>query len=576
MWGLLKAHDEITAERRFTALIRSLASIAVAEPTRQTGVPICTNFLSVGARMAFPSIWLAGVAIVLTFCLRAPFDAALAQADPDLVNKGKYLTTAGGCVSCHTNPRAEPFAGNRAVSTPFGTIYSPNITPDKDTGIGKYTDDEFYKVLHNGVMASGNYIYPAMPFTSYTKVRRDDVLAIKAYLSSLKPIHSEKKPNKLAFPFNIREGLAAWRTLFFKPGEFTPDPSKSAEINRGAYLVEGLAHCGQCHTPRNIAQARESGEALEGAAIQGWYAPNITSDWAQGIGSWSEDDLLSFFKKGVAPKHGIAAGPMADVVHDDLKHLTDDDLKSIIAFLKSTPPKQEEATSSLGTSDGAATLYLNNCSSCHQLDGQGVKGKIPALANNGSVKAQGPQDIIKVVLGGLPATDTFGPMPSFAAYLNDGQIAAIANYVRTKWGNNAPANADGFLVADLRKRTPLMLALGQGESQCPLGLASGARTVLDKANAAAESILQSLTDDNVVPSVEKLVPQIKAAVPNVSPADLVNGLTAAYCQEVAGNKSLSNAQKRSRLNIFSQLTYTEAVAGKIGPSPENGKKPLLR
>ncbi len=523
--------------------------------------------------MAISSICRAGAAIVLTLCLGGPFEAAFAQTNSDLVNKGKYLTTAGGCVSCHTDPGGEAFAGNRAIPTPFGVIYSSNITPDKDTGIGAYTDDQFYKALHNGITPNGDYLYPAMPFTSFTKVTRDDVLAIKAYLFSLKPIRSEKKPNKLAFPFNIREGLAAWRALFFKPGEFEPDPGKSAAINRGAYLVEGLAHCGQCHTPRNIAQASESGEALEGAAIQGWYAPNITSDWAQGIGSWPDGELLSYFKKGVAPEHGIVAGPMAEVVHDDLKNLTDGDLKSIIAYLKSAPPRQVTATSSLGAGDGAATLYLNNCASCHQLDGQGLKGKIPALANNGSVKAEGPQDIIKVVLGGLPATDTFGPMPSFADYLDDGQIAAIANYVRTKWGNNAPANADGFLVADLRKGTPLMLALGQGATQCPVRLAGGANTVFDKANAMAANILHSLDDNNVVPSVEKLVPQIKAAVPNASPADLVNGLTAAYCQEVAGNKSLSYAQKRRRLSIFSQLTYTEAVAGPIASRP--GKKASL-
>ncbi len=428
--------------------------------------------------------------------------------------------------------------------------------------------------MHDGIKANGEYLYPAMPFTSFTNVNRNDVLAIKAYLFSLKPIHSDQKPNKLAFPFNIREGMAAWRALYFKPGGFQPDPGKSAQINRGAYLVEGLAHCGQCHTPRNLAQANENSKALEGAAIQGWYAPNITSDWAQGIGSWTNEDLISYFKKGVAEGHGVAIGPMSEMVHDDLKNLSDDDLHAIAAYLKSTPPKEEQATSSLGVSDAAAGLYVSNCASCHQLDGQGIKGKIPALADNGSVKAEGPQNVIKVILGGLPATDTYGPMPSFAA-LDDAQIAAIANYVRTRWGNNAPTNADGFLVADLRARTPLMFALGQGPSECPVTLSGGAQTVLDKANATAGSILQSLTDANVVPSMEKLVPEVKAAVPNASPADLVNGLTAAYCHEMAGNKTLSVAQKRSRLTIFSQLAYTEAVAGVIAPPP-SGRKASLR
>ncbi len=525
--------------------------------------------------MSFSNLCRVGASVVLTLCLMTPLDAASAQTSSDLVSKGKYLTTAGGCVACHTNKGGEAFAGNRAIPTPFGTIYSSNITPDKETGIGNYTDDQFYKALHDGIMKDGKYLYPAMPFTSFTKVTRDDVLAIKAYLFSLKPVHSEQKADKLAFPFNIREGLAAWRALFFKPGEFKPDPEKSAQINRGAYLVKGLAHCGQCHTPRNIAQASETSAALEGGAIQGWYAPNITSDWEQGIGNWSNDQLLSYFKKGVAAGHGIAVGPMSEVVHDDLKHLTDDDLNAIVAYLKSTPPKKEEASSSLGVTEAAAGLYVSNCASCHQLDGKGMKGKIPALADNGAVKADGPQNVIKVILGGLPATDTFGPMPSFAAYLDDGQIAAIANYVRTKWGNNAPANADGFLVANIRKDTLLMLALGQGHSQCPVQLTGGAKTVLDKANEAAGTILHSLTDDNVVPSIEKLVPQIKAAVPDATPADLVNGLTTAYCHEVAGNTSLSTVQKRSRLNIFSQLAYTEAVTGMIAPPP-SGKKASLQ
>jgi mono/diheme cytochrome c family protein len=511
----------------------------------------------------------------LAFGLIASLNAAFAQANSDLVEKGKYLTTAGGCVSCHTNPGGEPFAGNREIQTPFGAIYSPNISPDNDTGIGKYTDEQFYKALHDGLMANGDYLYPAMPFTSYTKVKRDDVLAIKSYLFSLKPIHSERRADKLAFPFNIRAGMGAWRALFFKPGEFQPDPEKSAQINRGAYLVEGLAHCGQCHTPRNIAQASESGAALEGAAIQGWYAPNITSDWKQGIGSWSEADLLSFFKKGIAPGHGIAVGPMAEMVHEDLKHLSDDDLKAIAAYLKSTPPKEEAAGPALGgVAEVASRLYLNNCASCHQPNGQGVKGQIPPLAENGAVKAQGPQDIVKVILAGLPATDTFGPMPSFAAYLDDGQIAAIANYIRTRWGNNAPANADGFLVRDLRSRTPLMLALGQGTTQCPVPITEGAKKVADEAIVKAKNIIQSLTDVNVVPTIEKLVPQMKTDVSGASPADLVNGLTAVYCNELSGNNKLDMIQKHNRLNIFSQLAYTEAVAGTIAPPP-TGKRASL-
>lgn len=424
--------------------------------------------------MAFFKLPKAGVSIVLTMLLMAPIEAAQADQSSDLISKGKYLTAAGGCVSCHTKPGAEAFSGDRAIPTPFGTLYSPNITPDKDTGIGNYTDDQFYRTLHDGIAGNGEYLYPAMPFTSYTNVKREDALAIKAYLFSLKPVHSESRPNGLAFPFNIRESMAAWRTLYFKPGEFQPDPNKSAQINRGAYLVQGLAHCGQCHTPRNIAGANESGDALQGAAVQGWYAPNITSNWAEGIGSWSNEELLSYFKKGIAPGHGIAIGPMSEVVHDDLKYLTDDDLNAIVAYLKSTPPKAEETAFAGTATEESGRLFVNNCASCHQLNGQGIAGKIPALANNGAVKAQGPQNVVKVMLAGLAATDTFGPMPSFA-WLSDDQIAAIANYVRTKWGNNAPADADGFLVAGIPEEHPINAGARGGRIAMPVEI-DGRRT----------------------------------------------------------------------------------------------------
>lgn len=509
----------------------------------------------------------ASAALILTLWLSVPFGEVHSQTNSDLIAKGKYLTEAGGCRACHTAPGGEAFAGNRAIETPFGAVYSSNITPDKETGIGNLTDDQFYRVLHDGIAANGEYLYPAMPFTSYTKVIRDDALAIKAYLATLKPVHSEKKTNTLPFPFSIREAMGAWRAMFFTPGEFKPDASKSVEVNRGAYLVQVLAHCGECHTPRNALGAKDGAGALQGAPLQGWYAPNISSDLTQGIGGWSESDLLSYFKTGVAPGHGIAVGPMSEVVHDDLRHLTDSDLKAIIAYLKTTPPKRELDARVLGTSAAGGVLYVNNCASCHQLNGEGVSGKVPALANNGAVKAQGPQDVIKVVLGGLPATGTYGPMPSFEAYLDDGQIAAIANYVRTKWGNDAPANADGFLVADLRHDTPLMLSPGSGHTQCPVTLPGRAQTVLDKAKG--NTVLNDVTDVNVIPSLEKLVPEIKAAVSDASSADLVNGLTAAYCHLVAQDQSLSTAQKRSRLNIFGQLAYTQVVAGSIAGSPAN-------
>ncbi len=510
--------------------------------------------------------------------LLATATGAFADTGSNLIEKGKYLATAGDCISCHTRPGGEPFAGGLAISTPFGTVETPNITPDKDTGIGSYTDEQFYTTLHNGIAANGEYLYPVFPFTSFTKVTPDDIFAIKAYLFSLKPVHAPRKPNNLAFPFDIRSSLAVWRAIYFQPGVFKPDPNKSDQINRGAYLVQGLGHCGQCHTQRNILGALVKSDSLQGAAVEGWYAPNITSDWSHGIGSWSDEELFSYFKKGVAPGHGIAEGPMAEVVHRSLMHLSDEDLKAIVAYLKSTPAASLSA-SNAGTEipldKGAGALYVSYCASCHQLNGKGLPGKIPPLASNGSVTAEGPQDIVKVILGGLPATDTYGPMPSLAAYLNDAQIAAIANYVRTTWGNSAPTNADGYLVARIRNNTPIMLISGEGKTQCPDDLSPGARAVMDKANANAKNLLQSPASDTLVPRIEALVPKVKAAIPNASQADLVNGLTAAYCRQVAGQNNLSTVQKRNLLDIFSQLAYTQVATGTIAPPPD-GKKASLR
>ena len=501
--------------------------------------------------------------------------AAFADPNEDLIEKGKYLTTAGGCLACHQKPGGEPFAGGRPIQTPFGSISSPNITPDKETGIGNYDDDKFYRAMHEGLGEKGEYLYPVFPFTSYTKVTRDDVLAIKAYLFSLKPVHSPREASSLPFPYNIRASLLVWRELFFKAGEFKPDPQKSAQINRGAYLVDGLEHCGECHTKRNWLGGSEKG-ALQGGSLQGWYAPNITSDWATGIGSWSEDELFGYLKTGSSPKRGVASGPMAEVVHENLKLLTDDDVRAMAVYLKSTIPEAVKAESGAGTFEpgvAGAGLYVSHCASCHQLGGQGIEGKIPPLAENGSVTAAGPENVVKVMIAGLPASGNYGPMPSYAAILDDGQIASVANYVRTAWSNKGAANADSVLVSTVRKGTKVMLALGEGGSQCPVDMPAGQKAVVDKANAEAQDLLQSTRNDNLAAAVGQLVPRMKAALPDASPADIVNGLTVAFCPSVEKQTGLSLGQKRELLDMFSQLAYTQAVAGNVaGPSPEAPKK----
>ncbi|WP_127077295.1 c-type cytochrome [Rhodomicrobium lacus] len=493
--------------------------------------------------------------------------ASLAAPDDGLIERGKYLATIGDCAACHTRQGGEPFAGGLQIQTPFGSVTTPNITPDKRTGIGEWTEDEFYRALHEGIGKHGQYLYPVFPFTSFTKVRRDDVNAIRAYLMSLKPVHAPREANSLAFPFDIRETLSVWRGLFFVPGVFEPDPARSEQVNWGAYLVEGLGHCGQCHTQRNLMGATIPGDALQGAAVQGWFAPNITADMTRGIGSWSEQQLVSYLASGVAPMRSIAEGPMATVVHDSLSKLKIEDLRSIAAYLKQTPPRADVAGGSVvPVPAGAAGIYVSNCASCHGLDGEGFKDRIPPLSKNGTVNAEQPQDIIKAVLAGLPATQQYGPMPSFAAYLSDGDIAAVANYVRSRWGNNAPTDADSFLVREIRQSTPIMLAGGEGSTQCPPPLNEKERVVMDKAKAEAGDLLRTTQGGNLVLRIREILPKVRAAVHHASEADIVNGLTAAFCPVVADRETMTVAQKRNLLDIFAQITYAEA-SGMLGRRP---------
>jgi mono/diheme cytochrome c family protein len=267
---------------------------------------------------ASPRIRRLGIAVSVG--LAAGFAATPARADApsDLIAKGKYLATMGDCQACHTASGGTPFAGGLEMDTPFGKISTPNITPDKATGIGDYTDQQFIRVFHAGIRRDGAYLYPVMPFPWYAKVTDDDVLAIKAYLFSLPPVTAPRKPLQISFPFNIRTGLGVWDAAFLHEGVFKPDPSKSDEVNRGAYIVEGLEHCGECHDSRNMLGAGAVAKPLQGGEIDHWFAPNITSDVRTGIGRYSDDQLVSFLKTGTAPGVGTVVGPMAQTVHDSL------------------------------------------------------------------------------------------------------------------------------------------------------------------------------------------------------------------------------------------------------------------
>ena len=379
-----------------------------------------------------------------------------AQAQRDDVKRGEYLARAGDCIACHTAPEGHIFAGGRAMPTPFGTLYSSNITPDRETGIGKWSADDFYTTMHKGRFPDGGLIYPAMPFASYTKVARDDSDAIFAYLKSIPPVNQKNREHDLRFPYNNRQLILGWRTLYFKEGDYKPDPSKSAEWNRGAYLVEGLGHCGMCHSPINALGGTSQSDAFKGGLIpmQNWYAPSLTSNREGGLGDWSLKDITDLLKTGVSAR-GVVYGPMAEVVYNSLQYLSDEDTKAMAVYLKgiadaTRPPPASSALPSTESSlliSLGKTVYDAKCASCHGARGEGKPPHWPPLANNQSIEMESAVNPIRMVLnGGYPPGTEGNPrpygMPPFASTLSDNEVAAVVSYIRTAWGNRgAPVSA---------------------------------------------------------------------------------------------------------------------------------------
>ena len=364
--------------------------------------------------------------------------------------RGEYLARAGNCAACHTARGGRVYAGGRGIETPFGSVFSTNLTPDAATGIGRWSGDDFWRALHEGRSRDGRALYPAFPYPSFTRVTRADADAIFAYLRSLAPVRQANRSHALRFPYDSRVSLSAWRGLYFRPATFEPDGSRSAQWNRGAYLVQGLGHCNQCHAARNALGATADSPALAGGMIpvQNWYAPSLLSAAQAGVAHWKIDEVVSLLKTGVAPQ-ASASGPMAEVVRGATQHLNDADLRAMAVYLRSlpnadipprpTPARSEPAWTALG-----ATLYERHCAGCHGSDGEGVGGRYPRLAGNRAVTLDPPANVIHMLLEGgfAPATRgnprPFG-MPPYATLLSDRDIAAVASYIRRTWDNRAAA-----------------------------------------------------------------------------------------------------------------------------------------
>jgi mono/diheme cytochrome c family protein len=397
-----------------------------------------------------------------------PTGAPISRPKLSLIERGKYLAEAADCIACHTSQGGKDYAGGLAIRLPFGTLYSTNITPDKETGIGKYTDREFLNAVRRGIRRDGARLYPAMPFTSYTLMADADALAIMAYLFSLPPVRGAAPADTLMFPFNQRWAMNFWSVVFTRDTRFEPDVSQSPEWNRGAYLAEALAHCGECHTPRSLALALDNRKKFAGAVTAGWHAFNISSDKTTGIGAWRDEDIVSYLTIGRADGHGTASGPMGEAVDHSFSRMAPEDIRAIVAYLRSVPP--------IGSPDLPATLappaptshrqggsaldslgkivFEGACVSCHGWTGESAISPFATFTGSRAVNDPSAINVAQIVISGTRrhTPQDAVSMPSFGDAYSDNEIAAVANYVTARFGSKA-SQITARDVTDLRKQT---------------------------------------------------------------------------------------------------------------------------
>ena len=398
-----------------------------------------------------------------------PIGVPASLSNRSLVERGEYLARAADCVACHTAPgRKELFAGGLGINLPFGTLYSTNITPDPETGIGKYSDQDFLNALHRGIRRDGAHLYPAMPFTSYTYISDADALAIKAYLFSLAPARAAVPANTLMFPFNQRWAMSFWTVMLTRDVRFKPDTSRSLEWNRGAYLAEALAHCGECHTPRNLAFALNNRKKFAGAVTAGWRAFNITSDAAAGLGAWSDEDLAAYLSTGHAKGHGTASGPMGEAVDNSFSYLAPEDIRAIVSYVRTVPaiasldlPTTRAPAASASPREGGSTanvrgktIFEGACASCHGWTGESAISPFATLTGAWAVNDPAATNVAQIVIAGTrrhtPANAV--SMPGFGNAYSDIEIAEVANYVTSRFGSKA-SGLSAKDVAELRRQT---------------------------------------------------------------------------------------------------------------------------
>ncbi|HET9977512.1 MAG TPA: cytochrome c [Burkholderiaceae bacterium] len=384
-------------------------------------------------------------------------DASSVPVTPQLVARGAALARAGDCAGCHTDRGGAPFAGGRGIATPFGTVFAGNLTPDVATGIGAWSAGDFWRALHNGRSKDGRLLYPAFPYTSTSQVTREDADAIFAFLRTLPAVRQANRAHEMRFPYDNQVALALWRALYFRPAVFVPQADRSAEWNRGAYLVRGLGHCEACHAARNALGATDDPVELGGGLIpvQNWYAPSLASAREAGVAHWTTDEVVALLKTGTTAR-GSVQGPMAEVVFRSTQHLDDTDLRAIAVFLQALPASEPPAPAPKpidpGVTARGADLYQQHCADCHGAEGQGARGAVPPLAGNRRLTMTSATNVVRMIVeGGFPPATAGHPrpygMPPFGHILTRSEIAAVATYVRNAWGQHAPAVSELDVLA---------------------------------------------------------------------------------------------------------------------------------
>jgi mono/diheme cytochrome c family protein len=442
------------------AIADAAASIASSPAAAAVGPGPASTGAQASAS-GFPSDRPAGIPVLAD--ASPPGAAPAASAPPAIsvpadeappVERGRYLAAAGDCEACHTREGGAPYAGGRPIATPFGTVLSANLTPDA-TGLGNWNADQFYRALHEGIAANGEHLFPAFPYNWFTRMPRADTDAIFAYLRTLAPVANRPDRNQLSFPFNIRALTAVWNYLYLDARTFVADPGKSAQWNRGAYLVQGPGHCGACHTPKTILGGPRAGHELQGGEFAKWFAPDLTPNQRSGLGGWTRDDLVRFLRTG-RNAHASAAVEMGLAVTDSTSRLGDADLLAIATYLAdrpASPTVTPTAPPPVQMREGEA-IFVDECSACHRMQAGGAPEAFPPLKASANAQQRDPTTMLHFILAGVRSTPTAAnptpfTMPAFAWKLSDAQVAAVATYVRNSWGNAAPA-VDASQVEKLR------------------------------------------------------------------------------------------------------------------------------